>query len=77
MKAEVAIGQTIRKIRRGKGWYLVDLAHQVPIARAYLSEIENGHKAPSVAMLGDIAVALDMKPFELWYAVGDTMDSHA
>ena len=77
MKAEVAIGQTIQRIRKDKGWFAVDLAHQVPIARAYLSEIEHGHKAPSVAMLNDIARALQMRPAELWYAVGDTMDAHA
>lgn len=77
MKAEVAIGQTIQKIRKDKGWFAIDLAQQVPIARAYLSEIEHGHKAPSVSMLNDIARALQMKPFELWYAIGDTMDANA
>jgi transcriptional regulator with XRE-family HTH domain len=77
MKAEQAVGFTIRKIRKDKGWYAIDLAEQVPIARAYLSEIEHGHKTPSVSMLNDIAKAFDMRPAELWYAIADEIDTHA
>lgn len=74
MKAEIAIGHTIRKIRKEKGWFAIDLAYQVPIARAYLSEIEHGHKSPSVAMLSDIARALQMKPSDFWRAVAESID---
>jgi transcriptional regulator with XRE-family HTH domain len=74
MRAEAAIGHTIRKIRKQKGWFSVDLAYQIPIAKGYLSEIEHGHKAPSIAMLNDIARALQMKPSDFWRAVAESID---
>ena len=63
------VGFTIREIRTGKGWYAMDLADQVPISRSYLSEIEHGHRLPSIGMLADIAEALGMEVSELWYAI--------
>jgi transcriptional regulator with XRE-family HTH domain len=69
MRLDYVIGSTIREIRIGKGWYAMDLAEQVPVSRGYLSEIEHGHKLPSIDMLADIAKALGMEVSELWYAI--------
>jgi transcriptional regulator with XRE-family HTH domain len=69
MSIDYVIGYTIREIRSGKGLYAMDLADQVPISRSYLSEIEHGHRLPSIGMLADIAKALEMEVSELWYAI--------
>lgn len=74
MKAELAVGHTIRKLRTQKGWRGVELAFQVPCAKAYLCEIEYGRKSPSIGMLSDIARALQMKPSDFWRAVAESID---
>jgi transcriptional regulator with XRE-family HTH domain len=52
------IGANIRRLRKAKGLSQEDLAFQAESDRSYLSEIENGHKNLSVAMLDQIAEAL-------------------
>lgn len=69
MSLEVTIGRTVRGLRRQKGIYVKDLADRVPMSRSYLSEIEHGHKIPSVALLGDLAEALDMDVADFWYFI--------
>jgi transcriptional regulator with XRE-family HTH domain len=74
MRDSLILGGTIRKLREARGLRNVDLAYQVPIARAYLSEIESGNKTPSFAMVNDIARGLNMKPSDLWRAVAESID---
>lgn len=69
MTLEQVIGLTIRGIRKRNGMYCKDLADRVPMSRSYLSEIEHGHKTPSVGLLGDLAIALDLDVADLWYFI--------
>lgn len=71
---EYAIGYTIRKLRKPKFRFAADLADDVPISRAYLCEIERGEKAPSFAMLNDIARSLEMKPADLLRSIAESLD---
>lgn len=73
MSLEVAIGSTIRQIRKQKGWFAVDLAEQIPMSRSYLSELEHGHRLPSIGLLGDIAHGLNMTVADLWLAIYDNL----
>ena len=60
------IGTNIRKLRNSKKLSQEELAFSAEIDRSYLSEIENGQKNLSVAMLDHIAVALDVRITELF-----------
>lgn len=74
MRDAVLLGHTIKKLREGRGMRNIDLSYSVPIARAYLSEIERGQKTPSFAMVNDIARGLKMKPSDFWRAVAESID---
>lgn len=74
MRSATILGHTIRTLRESKGMRNIDLAFSVPIARAYLSEIERGTKTPSFAMVNDIARGLKMKPSDFWRAVAESID---
>jgi transcriptional regulator with XRE-family HTH domain len=52
------IGETIRSLRKQSGLTLTNLAHQSDISQPYLSQIENGKAAPSIATLHKIAEVL-------------------
>lgn len=54
------IGANIRKYRRAQKLSQIELAVEVGIDRAYLSEIENGHANPTVNILYAIADALNI-----------------
>jgi transcriptional regulator with XRE-family HTH domain len=59
------IGARIAAFRKERGMTQEDLAGACEMDRSYLSEIENGHKNPSVSVLLKIAEALSIKPSEL------------
>jgi transcriptional regulator with XRE-family HTH domain len=69
MTLDLAVGASIRTIRKRKGWFVIDLADEIPMSRSYLSEVENGHKLPSIGLLGDIATALQIPVAELWLEI--------
>lgn len=60
-----AIGQTIRRLRAGKGLSQDVLSGLAGIARTHLSMIENGVKQANFETIWRIAIALDMRPSEL------------
>jgi transcriptional regulator with XRE-family HTH domain len=60
------IGSNVRKLRTAKKLSQEELAFRAEIDRSYLSEIENGHKNPSVVMLDQIAAALGVDLRELF-----------
>lgn len=60
------IGQNIRKIRKTKNIPQVDLAVEVGIDRAYLSEIENGRTNTTINILYAIADALKVEISDLF-----------
>lgn len=61
-----AVGTNIRKLRNSKNLSQEELAFSAEIDRSYLSEIENGQKNLSVAILDQIANALGVKITDLF-----------
>ena len=61
-----AVGANIRKLRSSKKLSQEELAFSAEIDRSYLSEIECGHKKPSIIVLDQIANALDVKITQLF-----------
>ncbi|MGH1404181.1 MAG: helix-turn-helix domain-containing protein [Alphaproteobacteria bacterium] len=60
-----AIGQNIANLRKIRNLSQEDLCGAAGIDRSYLSEIENGHKNPSVLTLIKIADALGVSPKDI------------
>lgn len=52
------LGKNISRIRRQKGMSSEQLAYQNGISKGYMSDIENGKRLPSLAMLAKIAKSL-------------------
>ncbi len=52
------LGKKIKKSRKDKGFTQEQIALDTSIDRAYISEIENGHKNPSIFTLKKISIAL-------------------
>ena len=59
------IGLKIRKFRKSAGLSQIDLAVMVGIDRAYLSEIENGHRNITILLLQNLATALHVDLCEI------------
>lgn len=53
------IGERIRKERTQRGMSLDDMAKKVGVSKMTLHRVETGKSSPSIALLGDIADALD------------------
>ena len=60
------IGNNIRQIRKQKNIPQIELAVEVGIDRAYLSEIENGRTNPSINVLYAISDALHVDIIEIF-----------
>lgn len=73
MTLEEVIGKTIRTIRKHRELTAKALAESVPMSRAHLSDIEHGHRSPSLNMLSDIARALEIEPADLLYSIARNM----
>ena len=54
------IGKNIRSFRKKNSMSQIDLAVAVGIDRAYLSEIENGHRNFTIMLLQNLATALSV-----------------
>ncbi len=61
-----SIGNKIRQIRKGKNIPQIELAVEIGIDRAYLSEIENGRTNPSINILYAISDALHVNIIEFF-----------
>ncbi len=66
MEIYSVIGTNIRRLRNSKELSQEELAFRAEIDRSYLSEIENGQKKLSVAILDQIANALKVKITDLF-----------
>ena len=60
-----AIGQAVRKARKAAGLTQVAVARRVGIDLQYLSMIELGKRASSIAIIFAVAEAIGIKPGEL------------
>lgn len=54
------IGNNIRALRKSAHLSQIDLAVAVGIDRAYLSEIENGHRNFTIMLLQNLATVLEV-----------------
>lgn len=59
------LGENIRKIREEKGMTQIDLCRKLEVDRAYMSNIENGKKNPTLSTIERIATALGVSSNEL------------
>lgn len=70
----VAIGETIRSLRKEKRVSQDVLSGLAGIARTHLTMIENGSKQANFETLWRIALALDIKPSELVARIEKTIE---
>jgi len=74
----VAIGEALRLIRVLHDKKSRELAEEVGISASYLSEIENGHKRPSLEIITKYAEVFDVRPSViLFFSEGLDEDSEA
>lgn len=59
------LGVNVRHHRKQKGMTQEELAALADMERSYVSDLERGTRNPSVAALGRLAAALEVKPSEL------------
>lgn len=59
---ELHFGQAVRAARNTRGWSQEELAEIANLNRSYLGEIERGVVTPSLATIGKIAAALQLRP---------------
>lgn len=58
-------GENVRKERLARGLTQQELAGRLEMERSYLSELERGRRNPTVRVLGALAQALRIEPWEL------------
>ena len=61
----VRFGRRVRAVREKSGLKQVDISAHTGMARTYISKIENGRTEICLRRLEELAIALDMKPWEL------------
>jgi len=58
-------GENVRRERLARGLTQQELAGRLEMERSYLSELERGRRNPTVRVLGALAQALGVEPWEL------------
>lgn len=61
----VLLGEALRRARKAAGISQEELAFEAKIDRTYVSQLENGHKSPTVDVLFRICPVLGMATSEL------------
>jgi transcriptional regulator with XRE-family HTH domain len=61
----VDVGKTIRSLREAKGLSQGDIERRSGLLRSYISRVEGGYTAPSLATLDKFAEALDVKAYQI------------
>jgi transcriptional regulator with XRE-family HTH domain len=61
------IGKRLRELREAKGLSQGDIERRSGLLRSYISRVEGGYTAPSVATLEKFAEALEVEPYQLLY----------
>jgi transcriptional regulator with XRE-family HTH domain len=69
-RSRLLVGRQIRRWRTERGLTLARVAERSGLTVGYLSQVENDKASPSLAVLGQIADALDVSP--AWFLMGDT-----
>ncbi|WP_276485768.1 helix-turn-helix domain-containing protein [Paraflavitalea pollutisoli] len=66
------LGKTITTLRQKKNLKQTEMADMLGITHTYLSQVENNHKTPNVALLEKIAKTLNTPlPFLFFFAVDE------
>lgn len=68
-RSRLRVGRQIRRWRTERGLTLAGVADRSGLNVGYLSQIENDKASPSLAVLGQIAEALDVAP--AWFLMND------
>ena len=61
------VGKRIRKLREAKGLSQADIENRSGLLRSYVSRVEGGYTAPSLATLEKFAKALEVEPYQLLF----------
>jgi len=61
------VGKRLRKIREAKGLSQTDIEKRSGLLRSYVSRVESGYTAPSLATLEKLAKALEVEPHQLLF----------
>jgi transcriptional regulator with XRE-family HTH domain len=64
-RRSVLLGEALRKARKAVGISQEELGFEAKIDRTYVSQLENGHKSPTVDVLFRICPVLGMTASEL------------
>ncbi|GAA3656560.1 helix-turn-helix domain-containing protein [Microbacterium marinilacus] len=67
------VGDRLRRLRRGRGETLAEVARRAGISVQYLSEIERGRKEPSSEMVAAVLGALDETLLDLTVGISDDL----
>lgn len=74
----LALGALLRKLRRERGYTLVQLAQRIPMSASNLSRVELGSQGPPAdEVIERIAKALDANAAELLQAAGRVGDDES
>lgn len=65
IRLNIAVGETLRRIRTEQGLTLRDVSAQSYVALGYLSEVERGQKQASYDVLENIATTLHITTTQL------------
>lgn len=62
MKADIRgrLGERIRKLRKKRGWTLIEMGEYLGLDRGYLGDLERGTRDPSLTTLQHIARGFGM-----------------
>ena len=66
MSIQLLFGQNVRLVREKKGWSQDRLSEESGLHRTYISGIERGVRNPTIEIVQQIAVALDVDIQELF-----------
>lgn len=62
---QIAFGARVRRLRERKGWSQEELAHKAGVHVTYLSGLERGRRNPTLKIIEQVALALDVSPSKL------------
>ena len=60
MSIQHLLGSNVRRIRISKGWSQDKLAEESGLHRTYISGIERGVRNPTLSIISQVAIALDV-----------------
>jgi len=69
------LGEELRRAREAAGLSQEQLAFRANLDRSYVSQLENGHKSPTVNVLFRICDALGVRPSEIFARVERARDA--